>query len=74
MPVLVFYRWMAQQKTWQVLNREVTELQCQESKWQAVLDVVTRAVVRVIDDDPPKAIELAETPPPPEVKKEIKHS
>ena len=68
---LFLCRRIAQEKTWQVLNREVTELQCQETKLQAVLDIVTRGVNRVSNDEPAKAIELADTPPPPEVNLEI---
>ena len=43
-------------------------MQCQESKTQVLLDVVSRSVKRVGDGEPPKAIELAEAPPPPEVR------
>ena len=64
----IYFRRIAKEKTWQVLNREVTELQCQESKTQVLLDIVSRSVNRVGDGEAPKAIELDEAPPPPEVR------
>ena len=61
-------RRLAQEKQWQVLNRDVTELSCQETKLASLLDAVSQTLRRLATDgDPPKAIELAETPPPPEV-------